>query len=563
MASNAKQRENCSRIHRWTRLGIQIVFLILAPSLFSAAFNGVKYLCTQLGSLAPIEITTFLALLIGTLAFTIVFGRFFCGYACAFGTLGDIVFAICEFVRVKLSLPRVKFAPRVVRALSLLKYVVLVSICLACVLGVWASVSQSSPWVSFAAILSGSIEGVGAAAFVALALVIVGMAVRERFFCQFLCPLGAVFSLMPLLGFSAFSRTPEHCAKSCGRCQGTCPVGIWPDENSAVHGECISCGRCADACPLGNVNLIALPKADSVDAKADNAAAAASTPDAAAAANTPDAAVASTLGKTAAAASVNASANAGVKIASAKAADEKTPDTPERPAKPVRKTKDTWRLVRGTETGVVVAKAAALLLVCWALGSTRYLPTPQEVFALEPTADAPATADSSADDASETPSAPATVELQTRELPEEKGGVATLELSMPSEALEGTLKDGTYTGYALCGLGNDEDWQPYYIEVDVKVSGGKVTEVTRIEGDTEGSIDPTYVYDAAENSLYLDRAIEGTGGRFSKGALDQIQAFLDSGAQTGGVDTVSGSTYSVVSIVQAYNRAVAEAVAQS
>lgn len=526
MASNAKQRENRSRIHRWTRLGIQIVFLILAPSLFSAAFNGVKYLCTQLGSLAPIEITTFLALLIGTLAFTIVFGRFFCGYACAFGTLGDIVFAICEFVRVKLSLPRVKFAPRVVRALSLLKYVVLVSICVACVLGVWASISQSSPWVSFAAILSGSVEGVGVAAFVTLALVIVGMAVRERFFCQFLCPLGAVFSLMPLLGFSAFSRTPEHCAKSCGRCQGTCPVGIWPDENSAAHGECISCGRCADACPLGNVNLIALPKAAGVDVKAD-----------------------------------------GVKTASAKAADEKTPDAPARPAKPVRKTKDTWRLVRGTETGVVAAKAAALLLVCWALGSTRYLPTPQEVFALEPAADAPTTADapaaSSSANAGETLNTPATVELQTRELPEEKGGVATLELSMPSEALEGALKDGTYTGYALCGLGNDEDWQPYYIEVDVKVSGGKVTEVTRIEGDTEGSIDPTYVYDAAENSLYLDRAIEGTGGRFSKGALDQIQAFLDSGAQTGGVDTVSGSTYSVVSIVQAYNRAVAEAVAQS
>lgn len=562
MASNAKQRENRSRIHRWTRLGIQIVFLILAPSLFSAAFNGVKYLCTQLGSLAPIEITTFLALLIGTLAFTIVFGRFFCGYACAFGTLGDIVFAICEFVRVKLSLPRVKFAPRVVRALSLLKYVVLVGICVACVLGVWTSVSQSSPWVSFAAVLSGSVEGVGVAAFVTLALVIAGMAVRERFFCQFLCPLGAVFSLMPLLGFSAFSRTPEHCAKSCGRCQSTCPVGIWPDENSAAHGECISCGRCADACPLGNVNLIALPKAAGVDAKADGVAVAAAA--AAAVASTPDAAAAAaeTPDKTAAATSVKASA---------KAADEKTPDTPARPAKPVRKTKDTWRLVRGTETGVVVAKAAALLLVCWALGSTRYLPTPQEVFALEPAADAPVTADLSADapaasssaNAGETPSAPATVELQTRELPEEKGGVATLELSMPSEALEGALKDGTYTGYALCGLGNDEDWQPYYIEVDVKVSGGKVTEVTRIEGDTEGSIDPTYVYDAAENSLYLDRAIEGTGGRFSKGALDQIQAFLDSGAQTGGVDTVSGSTYSVVSIVQAYNRAVAEAVAQS
>lgn len=103
----------------------------------------------------------------------------------------------------------------------------------------------------------------------------------------------------------------------------------------------------------------------------------------------------------------------------------------------------------------------------------------------------------------------------------------------------------------------------YNIIVEIEVSGGRVSAVKDISGDTEGVIDPQYVYDSAENSLYRSRAIKGTGGRFSKGALNQIEEFIESGEETGGVDTVSGSTYSVVSIVQAYNRAVAEAVAKA
>lgn len=152
------------------------------------------------------------------------------------------------------------------------------------------------------------------------------------------------------------------------------------------------------------------------------------------------------------------------------------------------------------------------------------------------------------------------VELQLLDLPEERGGVATYEIWMPDEALAGVLIDGTYTGVALCGEGNDEDWKPYYIMLDIEVVGGKVEKVSRVEGDSAGVIDPAYWYDAAENSLYLNRALDGTGGRFSQGALRQMQAFIAEGASVGGVDTVSGSTYTVLSIAQAFNRAIDEAL---
>ena len=248
-------------VQRWTRYGIQLVFFILAPGLFSGAFNGVKYLFSQIGSIEGIEATSFVVLLVMALAFTVLFGRFFCGYACAFGTLGDYLFHVGEFLRSKTPLKRWEFPERLVRVLSYLKYAVLAAICIACVAGVWGTVSKYSPWVAFAGFTSGSLGDISWVAFLLLGLVVLGMFLRERFFCQFLCPMGAVFSLLPVLPFSDFTRRKAHCARSCGRCRQNCPVGIWPDADMLEHGECISCGRCAGLCPMNNVNLIAIEKA--------------------------------------------------------------------------------------------------------------------------------------------------------------------------------------------------------------------------------------------------------------------------------------------------------------
>ena len=320
--SPRQERERALSVHKWVRYAIQITFFVLAPALFSGAFNGVKYLFLQIGATTPIELTAFVVLLVAVLAFTIVFGRFFCGYACAFGTLGDVLYAACEFVRSKTLLPRIVFPSQLVRVLSLLKYAVLAAICVACFFGVWGAYSGYSPWVAFAAVLSGSLEGADVAAYVVLGVIVVCMVVRERFFCQFLCPLGAVFSLMPVFGFSEYKRTRAHCAKTCGRCADACPVDIWPDADSLGHGECISCGRCADACPMANVNLLAVEKRASHGKRGDDA----------------------------------------------------------EPARPLRKTRETWILWRGTGVVYTVAKAALLLAICWAVGTTRYFPSIADVF---------------------------------------------------------------------------------------------------------------------------------------------------------------------------------------
>jgi ferredoxin-type protein NapH len=252
----AAQRARAMCIHRIVRWCVQIAFFVLAPSIFSATFNGVKYLATQVGASQAAEPTSFVVLLVAMLAFTILFGRFFCGYACAFGTLGDAVYLLFAPVRKLLNVPDRPLSGKVQRAGQYVKFGVLAAIALMCFFGVWSEISGYSPWTAFAGIVGGSFEGISAAAFVVLGALMLGMALVKRFFCQFLCPLGALFALMPVMSFSAFSRKKGCCAKSCGKCCASCPVSVYPDADSFAAGECIACGKCADVCPIANASLL-------------------------------------------------------------------------------------------------------------------------------------------------------------------------------------------------------------------------------------------------------------------------------------------------------------------
>ena len=69
---------------------IQLVFFIFYPALFSTAFAGIKSVFQALAAHQPITWNSFLDVTGVLLVITILFGRHFCGYACAFGSLGDL-----------------------------------------------------------------------------------------------------------------------------------------------------------------------------------------------------------------------------------------------------------------------------------------------------------------------------------------------------------------------------------------------------------------------------------------------------------------------------------------
>lgn len=246
------------QLNMYVRLAIQILFFLLFPSTFTSAFNGVKYIFTQIGLGSSVALNSFLAVLIALCVYTIVFGRFFCGYACAFGTMGDLLHKLYLFICKKMKKKPFKLNDKLSKALSYLKYVVLLFIVIMYFLAYSSYLQGKSPWDVFSMIVSFNFRFDGyTVGIIALVVIMVGMFFIKRFFCRFLCPMGAVFSLLPSLPFTAVTRKRENCIKGCKACKNICPANIDIPERGKwnVSGECFQCGECISVCPKQNTGI--------------------------------------------------------------------------------------------------------------------------------------------------------------------------------------------------------------------------------------------------------------------------------------------------------------------
>lgn len=258
--SAGQLKKKKAKQQRLVRAVIQLIFFISMPSAFVAGFSGVKYIFNQIGTGSVLEKNSFLLTLIGLCGFTVFGGRFFCGYVCAFGSLGDFVYWGSGLVQTKVLKRKKQYSPPegMFSLAQKLKYLILVLIVILCTMGVYSSFSGISPWDIFSQLTAGRLNLNGyITGLILMILILAGMAVQERFFCQFLCPMGAVFALLPVFPVSILKRDEPNCAKGCTACQKKCPVHLRLDEDSLRSGECIRCGKCSGVCPRGNIHSFA------------------------------------------------------------------------------------------------------------------------------------------------------------------------------------------------------------------------------------------------------------------------------------------------------------------
>ena len=253
----AEMRKRRIRRNSRVRAVIQAIFFVMMPGAFVAGFSGVKYIFQWIGKGQPLQWNSFIAVLVALGLLTILFGRYFCGYVCAFGALGDFVWWLSGCVQKKIfhRKKQLQLPDGLTPWGQKLKYAILTAIVILCALGVYDRLGGWNPWSVFSFFMAGRFQLDGYwAGFAVLLLIVTGMAFKERFFCQFLCPMGAVFALLPQLPFATLKRDPEKCLKGCQACKKVCPVSIRLEPDGAKNGECIGCEKCAGFCPVGNLN---------------------------------------------------------------------------------------------------------------------------------------------------------------------------------------------------------------------------------------------------------------------------------------------------------------------
>ncbi|MEO8079706.1 MAG: 4Fe-4S binding protein [Caldimonas sp.] len=162
----------------------------------------------------------------------------FCGWLCPFGALQELANSAAKALKV----PQLKIPWRVHERLWPIKYIIF--------LGLFA-VSLGS--LSFAEVLA-EVEPFKTAIvlrfvrewwFVAFALVLLGAGLFvERFFCRYLCPLGAALAIPGRMRMFDWLKRYRECGNPCMRCFKECPVEAIHPEGHINPNECISCLHC-------------------------------------------------------------------------------------------------------------------------------------------------------------------------------------------------------------------------------------------------------------------------------------------------------------------------------
>ena len=183
---SGEQLKRSRRDHALVRAAVQLAFFIAMPSAFYAGFAGLKSIIESIRAGSAIETDGFLWALILTCAFTIVFGRFFCGYICAFGSFGDLIHLLSGLIQTKLFKRKKQFElpEKASKPLRILKYLNLAFIVVFAGFGLYAKLRGASVWDVFSQItaLSFSLGGMSAG-IVLFAVVIALMAVKAETPC--------------------------------------------------------------------------------------------------------------------------------------------------------------------------------------------------------------------------------------------------------------------------------------------------------------------------------------------------------------------------------------------
>jgi ferredoxin-type protein NapH len=174
---------------------------------------------------------------------TVALGRVFCGWICPMNTLLEAVDKLRRLLRL------VEIRERDVRFSLKNKYLVLAVVLglvgltgVPCIAMFYppATMSREMHLMVF-----GSTIGIGS--YLILVICAIELFVSKRWWCRYICPGGALYSLLGRFRLLRVVRHEKNCV-ACGDCVRACQFGLAPMLVPVTGMECTNCGSCVRAC---------------------------------------------------------------------------------------------------------------------------------------------------------------------------------------------------------------------------------------------------------------------------------------------------------------------------
>ncbi len=232
------------QLYRRIRIAYLLTTVVVLGVLLSAQLSVVHVLTFVQALRGDFSWETFLLdpvifIIWGWVAVALLFwGRVYCGWLCPFGALQDLLNMLAQRLGIKqFSVPFMLH-----ERLWPIKYIIF--------LGLFAA-SLASMTLAFKGAEAEPFKTAVTFRFMrewpfvlyAMALLAAGLFV-ERFYCRYLCPLGAALAIPARLRMFEWLKRRPQCGRECRICSTKCPVQAIHPEGHINPNECVYCLNC-------------------------------------------------------------------------------------------------------------------------------------------------------------------------------------------------------------------------------------------------------------------------------------------------------------------------------
>ena len=169
----------------------------------------------------------------------VLWGRgVFCGWLCPFGAMQELLAKLAKFIKIK----QIEISHRGHQLLWPVKYFILVGL-IGTAFYSLASLNIATEVEPFKTAISMKFGREWYFVTYAIILLFIGVFV-ERFFCRFLCPLGALMALGGKLRIFEPLKRREECGSPCKLCSNECPINAIKPSGEIIMDECFYCLDC-------------------------------------------------------------------------------------------------------------------------------------------------------------------------------------------------------------------------------------------------------------------------------------------------------------------------------